>query len=384
MKRCGLGMCIGLVACVLGGCAAAPAPVEATQAEQGVSAGAVGLFVTRWALVSELAVERVFDDAALLGVTDVYVQVRGRADAAHVSRLEPRMEHLAEGPTGFDALESAVLAGRARGIRVHAWVNVLTMWRGTEPPADVDHLWNAQPSWRLRDGLGRDEPLNERYVMVNPVLTNVHDHLAEVVGEIARYGVSGVVLDWLWLPESRASGDRLWPGDALSVEMYGAEKRRGRPASARERERYRDWVGDRITMLARRLSAAAGSRDVSVVVWGGPERSRARLAAADEWAMQGVADRVMCFARDDAEADAWRDVLGAERVERVVMVGRDGDAAAVRGVPAVSDVALFAYGSLFESSDPMQPGGVGDVRGREAARDAISAALADRAAAVQP
>lgn len=338
--------------------------------------------MTRWALVSESAVERVFDDAALLGATDVYVQVRGRADAAHSSRLEPRMEHLADAPAGFDALASAVASGRARGIRVHAWVNVLTMWRGTEPPGDADHLWNAQPSWRLRDGLGRHEPLNERYVMVNPVLTNVHDHLAEVVGEIARYEVSGVVLDWLWLPESRASGDRLWPGDALSVEMYGAEKRRGRPASARERERYRDWVGDRITMLARRLSAAAGSRDVSVVVWGGPERSRSRLAAADEWAMQGVADRVMCFARDDAEADAWRDMLGAERVERVVMVGREGDSMALRVVPAESDVSLFAYGSLFESADPMQPRDGGDVRGREAARDAISAALADRAAAV--
>ena len=389
MKRSVFGLVwaalsIALVACVLGGCAAGASSVEAEDAVVPAGPGAVGLFVTRWALRGPAAVERVFDDAALLGVTDVYVQVRGRADAAHLSRFEPRMEHLADfgaqAGSGFDALEVAVAAGRARGMRVHAWVNVLTMWRGVEPPGDSDHLWNAQPSWRLSDGLGRHEPLNERYVMFNPVLTNVHDHLAEVVGEIARYDVSGVVLDWLWLPESRASGDRLWPGDALSVEMYGAETRRGRPGSAKERARYREWVGDRITMLARRLSAAAGARDVSVVVWGGPERSRARLAAADDWAMQGVADRVMCFARSDAEADAWRDVVGAERVERVVMVGRDGDAAAVGGVPAESDVALFAYGSLFESADPMQPR---ERAGREARRDSISAALANRVPTVE-
>ena len=349
-------------------------------AEAGVEPGAVGLFVTRWALLRPASVQSVFEDAALLGVTDVYVQVRGRADAAHLSRLEPRMEHLAAVDSEFDALEAAVVAGRSRGIRVHAWVNVLTLWRGDEAPGDPDHLWNAQPSWRLSDGLGRHEPLNARSVMSYPVLTFVQDLLADVVGEIAQSVVSGVVLDWLWLPESRASGDRLWPGDALSVEMYNAETRRGRPGSAKERARYREWVGDRITMLARRLSAAAGARDVSVVVWGGPDRSRARLAAADAWALQGVADRVLCFARDECVASAWRDVVGAERVERVVMVGRDGDVAAVRGVPVEADLALFAYGSLFDSADPMQPR---DRDGREARRDSISAALANRVPTVE-
>src|SRR5204862_832337 len=82
-----------------------------------------GLWVVRTALVSPEAVDRVVDGAIEGGITDLFVQVRGRGDAFYESRLVGRSDLLAQQPVGFDPLFRLIERSRPRGLRVHAWVN---------------------------------------------------------------------------------------------------------------------------------------------------------------------------------------------------------------------------------------------------------------------
>src|SRR3954468_16945827 len=84
-----------------------------------------GLWVVRTGLTSPESVDRVVDDAARAGFNALFVQVRGRGDAFYASRVVPRSELLRGAPADFDPLGRLLARARARGLQVHAWVNVL-------------------------------------------------------------------------------------------------------------------------------------------------------------------------------------------------------------------------------------------------------------------
>src|SRR5262249_32094640 len=84
-----------------------------------------GLWVVRTALMSPASVDRVVDEAQRAGFNALFVQVRGRGDAFYRSDLVPRSELLAPQPAGFDPFARLVERARERGLKVHAWLNVL-------------------------------------------------------------------------------------------------------------------------------------------------------------------------------------------------------------------------------------------------------------------
>src|ERR1700730_12547548 len=84
-----------------------------------------GLWVVRTALTSAASVDRVVADAERAGFNALFVQVRGRGDAFYRSELVPRSEILAPQPLDFDPLARLMERARARGLQVHAWMNVL-------------------------------------------------------------------------------------------------------------------------------------------------------------------------------------------------------------------------------------------------------------------
>ena len=76
-----------------------------------------GLWITRWDYETRQDVERCLDEAARLGMTDVFFQVRGQADAFYRSELEPWGHQLGGGDPGFDPLAVAVKRARRQGLR---------------------------------------------------------------------------------------------------------------------------------------------------------------------------------------------------------------------------------------------------------------------------
>jgi uncharacterized lipoprotein YddW (UPF0748 family) len=137
--------------------------------------------------------------------------VRGRGDAYYRSDLVPTAIPLRDAWRRlgeFDPLALVIERAHARGIRVHAWLNVYLVSSFTDVPAG--HVVETHPGWvaadprgvpmtgmsraRIQDGLTEGAYLDPG----NPEVTA---HFTAVVRELAgRYPVDGVHLDYVRYP----------------------------------------------------------------------------------------------------------------------------------------------------------------------------------------
>lgn len=332
------------------------------------------IWVTRWDYRSQRDVERIMQQVEVLGATDVIWQVRGQCDAFYRSDIEPWGEELfldlPAGATdpGFDPLEVAVDEAHRRGLRIHAWFNVFPMWKGTSPPRSPMHALNAHPEWRMRDANEQPQPLNDGYVILNPGLPEVHDHIVRVASDIVRrYDIDGLHLDYVrFVSESGASRGR-FPGDAESMRQMRAAM--GTTDESPAPGAVRDWLRISISDVVRRLRSEAiimrSGVEFSAAVWRNPELGRdAYLQDAVLWLAEDVLDRVMpmIYFDDNAmfEADlrAWLRVADHDRVTPGIAAYKHSDPKMtieqIRLSRPAAGYAVFAYAALFESVDPNQ------------------------------
>jgi uncharacterized lipoprotein YddW (UPF0748 family) len=160
------------------------------------------MWVTRFDFKTEADVVRIFEDCELAGMETVLFQVRGNGTALYRSSFEPWAEQLGGMDPGFDPLEVALREGRARNIRVCAWVNLMPAWWGLEPPTDKRQLYNAHPEWMWYDQNGKRQALSDRfYVSLNPCLPEVRTYLVDVLRDlVVRYRIDGLHLDYVRFP----------------------------------------------------------------------------------------------------------------------------------------------------------------------------------------
>jgi len=374
-------------------------PTAPPVAEASTPAPLRALWVTRWDYRAPADVRRVVAEAADLGVTDLLWQVRGQADAFYPSPLEPWGQELfldlpdTAATPGYDPLALALAEAHARGLRLHAWFNVMPLWKGTTPPRAAAHPLLAHPEFRLLDAAGRPQPLNDHYVIFNPVLPEVQDHIVAVARDImARYAVDGLHLDYVRFVSETLDPSLLYPGDPRSIALFRAATGAGATAAPdlapAETEPYRAWIRSRITDLVRRLrEEAVATRPgalLTAAVWRRPETARdVYLQDAALWLHEGLIDRAfpMIYTTSDEQAAgdvaAWLAAapglpvtpgLGTYR-HPPDQTPRQADAAAALGTHGV---AFFAYAALFESVNPL-----------EAKDDASRATRAARLAAVR-
>lgn len=175
------------------------------------------LWITRfdWNDRHDLAaiVERALD----AGITDLIMQARGAGDALYRSDIAPASPKIASrlgGRPDWDPLDHVCSVADARGgVRVHAWINVLTGWSATSPEAckglvpsesgTPDHVLLRHPAVVLVDANGRPMPCpnDADYVWVSPGHAAVIAELEAVTSElVARYPLAGVHLDRIRYP----------------------------------------------------------------------------------------------------------------------------------------------------------------------------------------
>ncbi len=219
-----------------------------------------GLWVTRWEYRSPDEVTALLSRAADYGITDIYFQVRGRADAFYRSNLEPWGSELTGTlgrDPGWDPLEVAVTAAHTRGLRLHAWINTFTMWSGSRPPPPTDppHIFRAHPEWIMANQEGRTLRLGNRfgYVLAAPANPAVQEHIRAVVLDIVgRYAVDGVHFDYIRLPDCDYSYDAVSRGRFLH--------------ESRITDTYLGWQAGEITGLLGRIAEAARSRHPGLIL----------------------------------------------------------------------------------------------------------------------
>jgi len=82
--------------------------------------------------------------AAGAGFNTLLIQVRGRGDAYYSGGIEPRADGIRDQP-GFDPLALTIREAHARGIEVHAWMNVHLISSASAISGEPTHLVNESP-----------------------------------------------------------------------------------------------------------------------------------------------------------------------------------------------------------------------------------------------
>ncbi len=276
------------------------------------------LWIVRHDLADRKRLTDAIEWAAEAGFTDLLVQVMGRGDAYYHSAFVPRAEELTD--LARDPLAEAVALARARGLRLHVWINVALVWSSPKPPRAATHVANAHRDWFVwittkgkapRNSLDlKKRELNALELeghFLNLGHPEVGVYLEDVVREILRqYAVDGIHFDYARLPRSVKSLDPL--SRAEFKAQHGVDPvRLGAPRAAGDTlaAAWYRFHEERVTRLMEHLAAAARETLpgilVSAAVYPDPVLARRERGQAwDRWLDEGTIDVAapMCYAAD--------------------------------------------------------------------------------------
>lgn len=321
------------------------------------------VWVARFHYRSPDDIREVLHNCAALGFNTVLWQVRGDATVAFPSQLEPWSTEYDHRDPGFDPLELAVAEAHRLNLRIEAWVNVMPGWFGKKPPAINTHLFHARPDWFLFDDAGRRQPLNEHYVILNPCLPAVRDHIVGVLEEIAtRYAVDGLHLDYVrYAWDKTPDAARRFPRDAQTVDLF---RRQAGAAPDDDPAAWRSWRANQLTRLVGGIRDMLGrvrpTAALTAAVWGDPvDGYQSFLQDAAGWLAAGLLDAAypMAYRRDLAAFERciaqYRTAAPGQRV--VPGIGAylldkpDGLRQQLASCRAWGgDLAIFSYESLYD------------------------------------
>ncbi len=267
------------------------------------------LWVVRTSLTSPQAIDAMVVAAQQSGFNTLLVQVRGQGDAYFLNGLEPRPASLLSQPA-FDPLADTIAKAHARGLAVHAWINV-NLVSGTNVPSDRTHIVYRHPEWlmvprQISDDLAALDPAGPEYLgrltryarthteeveglYLSPATPGAVEYTASVVRDIVqRYAVDGVHFDYLRYPNDDFD---------YSHETLNAF-RRSTGADQTSSDRWRQFRVERLTALLTELRSvvkhARPAAEVSVDVAPDPVVASDRhLQDWSAWLNQGLLD-VVC------------------------------------------------------------------------------------------
>jgi uncharacterized lipoprotein YddW (UPF0748 family) len=249
--------------------------------------------VPRTALTSSQTIDATVASATQTGFNTLLVQVRARGDAYFLNGVEPRPAALSSTPT-FDPLAEIIAKGHARGLAVHAWINV-NLVTGTDVPASRAHIVYRHPEWlmvprQIAGDLAALEPDGPEYLgrlmrfvrsqavdaeglYLSPATAGSIEYTTGVVGDIVqRYSVDGVHFDYLHYPDDTFD--------------YGRETLRAFGQSpAQFPDRWRQFRADRLTALLTALRGVVRTARPSAVVsvTFAPDQAEAFVRHLQDW-----------------------------------------------------------------------------------------------------
>lgn len=316
-----------------------PPPPPAPAAEPAAAPAAESPRLALWVLAEGAVrvldqpdrIPLLIDHARALGASDLFVQVyrAGRAwyDAGERADASPFRRNL--DAHGVDTLAALLEQAHAADLRVHAWVNAMSLARNREAPI----VARLGPSAVLVDRAGRslldypdyDVPQPDRRyyrlgtpgLYLDPAAPGVADELVAIFAELlTRYpALDGLHLDYIRYPDVLP----FVPGSRFGVGLdfgYGEATRArfrdetGREAplgdSLRNADAWDDWRREKLSALVRDVAAAARAARpgvlTSAAVW--TYADRAYLALGQDWRRwleEGWLDVAvpMSYTRDD-------------------------------------------------------------------------------------
>ncbi len=278
------------------------------------------------------------DDAALLGATDLFVQVFRNGKAWFHTPLADDTPHRRAREAGFDPLRTALERAHARGMRVHAWVNLLRIDKGAHTPLVhalgresvlTDSVgrslldpgpWGADRAWKP------DTP----GAWLDPASPAVAARLGDILESLARAypALDGIHLDYVRYPIAVRAGSggnsRSAPADLGWSPASRARFLQSGLAVARGDAWRRDRLTDLIRTLRARVSGRGRDLVLSAAVLPSPEEALSQ-ARQDwpAWAAEGLLDLVvpMNYRQESVAFDRLARRCVARRGKAVLLMG---------------------------------------------------------------
>ncbi|CAG0992617.1 hypothetical protein MYXO_02489 [Myxococcaceae bacterium] len=288
-----------------------PAPAaDASRGEDAVGKPRLGLWIpcegSERALDDPERVRRLLDGATELGVSDLFVQVYRGGRSWYAAQLADDSPHRAL--DGADPLGDLVRGAHARGLRVHAWVNVLTLGTHRDGPllravgrdaVQVDRRGRSlldYPELQVPADEQRFARVGTPGVWLDPATPALAERLGAVFAELLVRvpDLDGLHLDYVRYPDVLpfVPGARFDVGldfgfGAPSRTRFRAETGLDAPFAddSRNAEAFDAWrrekLGDVVGEISRAARRARPGLVVSAAVWAFP--TRAYLSLHQDW-----------------------------------------------------------------------------------------------------
>ncbi len=249
-------------------------------------------------------------DARAMGVTDLFVQVYRGGRAWFASTHADATPHdLMWRQEDRDALEVLIARAHAQGLRVHAWVNVLSLAKNPEAPIlkrlGTDAAMVDQHGRSVLDYPDFDLPQPDRAwyrmgtpaVWLDPATPGVGEALSATFAELlVKYpSLDGLHLDYIryadvlpFTPGARFGVGLSFGFGGPARDRFRAETGREAPfgTSLRNANQFDDWRREKLTEVVARIAADARKArpglEMSAAVIG--DRERAYLVDFQHWA----------------------------------------------------------------------------------------------------
>lgn len=340
------------------------------------------LWVTRFEYATPADVEQIMRQAAEIGFTDIFFQVRAKGTVYYPSRYEPwAYELTSNNPAdtgrdpGWNPLQVAIDAAHRQGLRLHAYVNVLPGWHGpVDPPAASGQHWVKHPSWFMVDRAGLRMDSTRWYSFLNPTNPEVVRHLKALFRELASYPLDGIHLDYIRYPDDfHEFAPALFPDadaaelkahcdfsyDPFSLDEFGRDPAEHRRAWDRFR---RKAVSSLVQDISEAVRQERPDLSLSASIIARPDKRPETFQEGLRWARKKWADWVvpMMYASASFEDTLEWNLkhLGRRRSAERLVVGiyaKHDVAAMVSQIAAARragarGVALFSYAALVREN----------------------------------
>ncbi len=276
-----------------------PQPTDTIPPEPAVEARAVWL--SRYDYSTQAQLVALIDSAAAANFNIVYFQTRGNGDAWYTPGLEPWGRQLTGtlgGNPGWDPLAVALERAHAKGLELHAWMNVSPGWveSGGQPLAMPEttprHAFLDHPDWIYKTPAGK-RLADGSYELFTPAAAGYRTWVARIAADLVRrYPVDGIHLDYIRFPYATSD----W-ADSLSLAQWQAL-----PVPGNFDDYRRGLITDIVRQVydsmkavrpAARLSAATWGVYGRVTGWNNAGGYDDRLQASRDWAAQGIIDALV-------------------------------------------------------------------------------------------
>lgn len=151
----------------------------------------------------------------------VYFQVRSNGTVMYNSEIEPSSPYISGEVGGellYDPLQFAIELGKEFDLEVHAWVNMMRCFSGTNDKIlkHPKHIRNSHPDWTVRV---MDENGKLSYWM-NPGYFRSQDYLVNILLEItSKYDVDGIHIDFFRYPDKKFEDEKYFDNYGLNVSL---------------------------------------------------------------------------------------------------------------------------------------------------------------------